>query len=414
MRTISSSIGAAAAMPIRPSAGCVSGATVRVNRHAGKAAATEMFAGGSGWKGEVIMRAGKRVATWVLAGFLTAASTWLGMIPAYAATPAASGSLSQLFKRVDPAVVVIRTSEHVAATVRGEPSGNVMSVAGIGSGVLVSADGKVVTAAHVVQTADSVDVEFVSGTVVKARIVASDAAADVALLQLERVPPHIAPVRFGDSDKAEVGDQVFIVGAPQGITHTLTVGHVSARRQPKSTHAGLVSAELFQTDAAINRGNSGSPMFNMNGDVIGIVSHIVSMSGGSEGLGFVVTSNMARRLLLEERSVWHGLDGYLITTELARAFNLPMAGLLVQRVAHGSPAERMGLRGGRYRITIENEQLLIGGDVIVAVEGIELAEPDAYERVRRRLLEVRASGGMMRLSLIRDGVLTKLIANFEP
>jgi S1-C subfamily serine protease len=288
-----------------------------------------------------------------------------------------------------------------------------MTVAGVGSGVLVSVDGKVVTAAHVVQTADRVDVEFTGGTVVQARIVASDTAADVALLQLERVPPQIAPARLGDSDKAEVGDQVFIIGAPLGITHTLTVGHVSARRQPKAIYGGLVATELFQTDAAINRGNSGGPMFDLHGNVIGIVSHMLSVSGGSEGLGFVVTSNMARRLLLEEHSVWHGLDGYLITPELAHAFNLPKAGLLVQRVAHGSPAERLGLRGGRYSVTIENEQLLIGGDVIVAVEGITLADPDAYERVRRRLVEVRTSGDLIHLSVIRDGELNELTAGFE-
>jgi len=361
---------------------------------------------------EMIMYVRKRVVAWILAGLLTAAATWPGTAPAHAATPSAPGSLSPLFKRVDPAVVVIRTSERVAAVEPGAPSGIVTSVSSVGSGVLVSADGKVVTAAHVVQTADSVDVEFIGGMVVKARIVASDAAADVALLQLEGVPLSIVPARFGDSDKTEVGDQIFIVGAPRGISHTLTVGHVSARRQPKSTYAGLVSAELFQTDAAINRGNSGGPMFNMNGEVIGIVSHMVSVSGGSEGLGFVVTSNVARRLLLEEHSVWHGLDGYLITDQLAQAFNLPAAGLLVQRVAHGSPAERLGLRGGRYSVTIGEEQLLIGGDFIIAVDGIALAEPDAYERVRRRLLDVRASGGVMRLNLIRDGVFTKLIANF--
>ena len=360
------------------------------------------------------MRAGESVAAWVLASILTAASMWLGTALAYAATPAASGSLSQVFKRVDPAVVVIRTSEHVAAARPGTLSGDVMNVAGVGSGVLVSSDGKVVTAAHVVQTADTVDVEFADGTVVEAHVVASDAAADVALLQLERVPPNVAPASLGNSDKTEVGDQVFIVGAPLGFNHTLTVGHVSARRQPNATYGGLVATELFQTDAAMNRGNSGGPMFDMNGDVIGIVSHMISVSGGSEGLGFVVTSNMARRLLLEEPSVWSGLDGYLITPELAHAFNLPAAGLLVQRVAHGSPAEQLGLRGGRYSITIENEQLLIGGDVIIAVEGIALAEPDAYERVRRRLLEVRASGELMHLRVMRDGGFTELMANFEP
>lgn len=359
------------------------------------------------------MRVRERVMAGALACFLTAASMYFGTTPAHAATPAASGSLSQVFKRVGPAVVVIRTSEQVGGA-PGAPAGARMTVAGVGSGVMVSADGKVVTAAHVVQTADTVDVEFADETVVKARVVASDIAADVALLQLERVPPHIAPVRFGDSDKTEVGDQVFIVGAPFGISHTLTVGHVSARHQPKATYAGSVSTELFQTDAAINRGNSGGPMFDMNGNVIGIVSHMVSVSGGSEGFGFVVTLNMAQRLLLEERSVWHGLDGYLLGGELAHALNLPKTGLLVQRVAHGSPAERLGLRGGRYTIAIGDEQLLIGGDVIIAVEGIALAEPDAYERVRRRLLEVRASGDLMHLSVMRDGVLNELMAPFVP
>jgi S1-C subfamily serine protease len=141
---------------------------------------------------------------------------------------------------------------------------------------------------------------------------------------------------------------------------------------------------------------------------------MVSVSGGSEGLGFVVTSNMARRLLLEEHSVWHGLDGYLLSDELAHALNLPTAGLLVQRVAHNSPAERLGLRGGRYAIAIGDEQLLIGGDVIIAVEGIALAEADAYERVRRRLLAVRASGDLMHLSVMRDGELYEVTSGFEP
>lgn len=356
----------------------------------------------------------KRMSAGALTGFLVAALMCLSAAPVHAATSSPFGSISQVFKRVDSAVVVIRTREHVAAAMPGAPTGTVINVVGVGSGVLVSADGKVVTAAHVVQTADSVDVEFIGGTVIKARVVASDVAADVALLQLDRVPAQITPARFGDSDKTEVGDQVFIVGAPRGISHTLTVGHVSARRRPKATYEGLLSTELFQTDAAINRGNSGGPMFDMNGNVIGIVSHIVSVSGGSEGLGFVVTSNMARRLLLEERSVWHGLDGYLITDEIAHAFNLPTGGLLVQRVAHGSPAERMGLRGGRYSVSIENEQLLIGGDVIIAMQGIALAEPDAYQRVRRRLMDIRTNGGLISLSVMREGALTALTANIEP
>ena len=137
-------------------------------------------------------------------------------------------------------------------------------------------------------------------------------------------------------------------------------------------------------------------MFDLNGNVLGIVSHIVSVQAASEGLA--LSSPRTWRAGSCRRAFGLARTGrYLISNELAHAFNLPTAGLLCNawRTATGRTD---GLRGGRYSITLDNEQLLIGGDVIVAVEGIELAEPDAYERVRRRLLDVRASGGVMRLS----------------
>jgi serine protease Do len=202
-----------------------------------------------------------------------------------------------------------------------------------------------------------------------------------------------------------VGDQVFVVGAPLGISHTLTVGHISARRAPNGASNALASAELFQTDAAINQGNSGGPLFNLDGDVIGIVSHIVSRSGGSEGLGFVVTSNAARRLVIDEPSVWVGLEGFLLTNDIARAFNVPSgaAGLLVQRIAEGSPAQRVGLRAGALPVAVGEQRLLIGGDIILAVEGIALGTTDAYENIRRRLIELRAGGNPIRVTVLRGG-----------
>ena len=327
----------------------------------------------------------------------------LGLAWGCAGASASGDSLSAVFKRVGPAVVIVRTSGRLVPARSGERP---VSVAGLGSGVLVDTDGKVVTAAHVVQTADAVSVEFPGNVLVNARIIASDAAADVALLQLERVPPGIVPAQLGDSDKAEVGDQVFVVGAPLGISHTLTVGHLSARRKPNATYGGIALTEFFQTDAAINQGNSGGPMFNLDGEVIGIVSHIVSKSGGSEGLGFVVTSNMARRLLIDEPSVWNGLEGYLLAGDLARAFNIPprRTGLLVQRVAENSPAEQLGLRGGSLPARIGDEYLLLGGDVILAVDGIGLGDfGGAYENIRRHLIEVRAGGGGFSVTVLRAG-----------
>ena len=319
--------------------------------------------------------------------------------------PAAADSLSEVFKRVDDAVVVVHTSERV---VTSDSNRTPVSTQSLGSGVLV-AGGKVLTAAHVVQTADAVAVEFPGEVRVRARVVASDPAADLALLQLERMPANVKPVELGDSDKAEVGDEVFVVGAPFGITHTLTVGHVSARRKSNITSAGMVETELFQTDAAINRGNSGGPMFNMRGEVIGVVSHIVSTSGGSEGLGFVVTSNVARDLLFSRPSGWSGIEGYLLRGDLARAFNVPApgVGLLVQRVAAGSPAERLGVRGGSVTATIEEEQLVLGGDVILAVQGVALGSAGAYENIRQRLSALTA-GGSLRIAVLRRGEIIEL------
>jgi serine protease Do len=332
--------------------------------------------------------------------------------PALAAGPAAP-SLSQTFKRVGDAVVVVRTIERVPGPRRS--NANEMRAPGLGSGVLISADGKVLTAAHVVQTADAVGVEFPGNELIEAKILASDPAADIALLQVERVPAGVRPAMLGDSDKAAVGDQIFVVGAPLGMSHTLTVGNVSARRRPNATFSSMESTELFQTDAAINEGNSGGPMFNLAGEVIGIVSGIVSRSGGSEGLGFVVTSNMARRLLLAEPTVWSGVEGYLLTGDLARVFNVPVthAGLLVQRVAHGSPAERLGLRGGDLPAVVAGEKLIVGGDIVLGVEGIALGSKNAYETIRKRMIEVRDSNGTLRIAVLRAGVITELTGTVD-
>ena len=336
--------------------------------------------------------------------FVTFAASLMGA-PAIAASVAPS--LSQSFKHVDDAVVVVRTSERVLAGQRS--NAHEVRAPGLGSGVLISADGKVLTAAHVVQTADAVAVEFPGDVLIKATVVAADPAADVALLQVERVPEGVQPAKLGDSDKAEVGDEIFIVGAPFGMSHTLTVGHLSARRRPNATFGSMETTEVFQTDAAINQGNSGGPMFNLAGEVIGVVSRIVSRSGGSDGLGFVVTSNMARRLFAEP-TVWSGLEGYLLTDEMARVFNVPVAhaGLLVQRVAHGSPAERFGLRGGDLPAVIAGEEMIVGGDIVLAVDGIALGGQDAYESIRKRMIEIRDHSGALRLTVLRAGAIVEL------
>ena len=173
----------------------------------------------------------------------------------------------------------------------------------------------------------------------------------------------------------QVGDDVFVVGAPYGLSHSLTVGHVSGRHISKEMIAGLSNLEILQTDAAINQGNSGGPMFNMAGEVVGIVSQILSRSGGFEGLGFAVTTNVARKLLFNNRSFWSGVDAYMLTDDLARIFNLPQAaGLLVMRAAENSPASDLRLEAGTVRANIGGAELIVGGDIILEVAGIPIVE----------------------------------------
>lgn len=284
--------------------------------------------------------------------------------------------LRDTFQRVKQSVVIVRTQEKTVSPLsrQGMTSSN-----GQASGVLISDDGKVLTAAHVVQAVDKVFVEFSDGRIVTARVISSATNADVALLQLDKVPKGVSPARVGDSDQVEVGDHVFVVGAPYGLALTLTVGHVSGRATPKPrlTSISVSAWEFFQTDAAINGGNSGSPMFNWNGEVIGIVSNILSHSGGFEGIGFAATSKMAR-LLLEQKPFWSGMEGMLVQGDLAGLLNLPQpAGFLVQRVAEGSPGWRLGIRPCTLRASIEGNDLLLGGDIILSINGIEVLEGDA-------------------------------------
>ena len=316
------------------------------------------------------------------------------------AAPAQAQVLPEVFKRVKDSVVVIRTESRDLSP---WPGGEQVSVGGLGSGVLVHPDGIILTAAHVIQTAEKIEVLFSDGATYEARVFSSEPSADIAAIKLTRIPSGRTVAPLADSDKVEVGDEIFVVGAPHGISYTMTVGHISARRIANQVWGGLSQAELFQTDAAINTGNSGGPMFNLDGEVVGIVSSMISRSGSFEGLGFVVTSNMAKLLVLQQRSMWSGMDGFALTGDLARIFNLPQPmGVLVQRVADNSPARRLGLRGGSIRAQIAGQELILGGDIILGVEGIRLADPASVEKIRQYILGL-TPGEELTLNVLRGG-----------
>ena len=329
--------------------------------------------------------------------------------------------LRDAFRQVNQSVVMVRTKRVELGQSADEP----MSIVdGLGSGVLISNDGKVLTAAHVVQTADVAVVEFSDGQVINARVIGSDVQSDVALLQLKEIPKGVIPAMLGDSDKVEVGDQVFVIGAPYGISQTLSVGHLSGRHRINRNNQ-TTAVEFLQTDASINTGDSGGPMFDLGGNVIGVVSSIMSHSGGSEGLAFATAVNTAKQVLLERKPFWSGIDGLVVMGDMAKALNLPQsAGVLVQRIGDGSIGSRLGINPGSVRATIRGMDILLGGDVILSVNNIAIVDPrstqslgsltsdENYEKIYNSVAALRP-GDPLVVTVFREGKVLKLTTTIE-
>ena len=311
-------------------------------------------------------------------------------------------TLGEAYRRVNPAVVVIRARGHEVA------SEGVVRFKEIGSGVLITPDGKVATAAHVVHSMDEVVVEFLGEEPVPAKVIASEPRADISIIQVATVPRNVAVAKLADSDPVRVGDPVFIVGAPYGLSHSLSQGIVSARWEPDTVTRDFPLAEFFQTDAVINTGNSGGPMFSRAGELIGIVSHNITKSGGSEGLGFVVTSNTVRRLLVERNRRWYGLDLLLVTGPMAEALSVPQAGgFLVKKVVKDSIGGRLGLRGGDRLGIVAGQQMVVGGDVLLTVQDMPLTSNEDMLKVLKAL-ETLTSGQELRATVMRNGQVVPL------
>ena len=323
------------------------------------------------------------------------------VLPAFAPAVQAQG-LDELFRKANPSVVVIK------AKGRDVSAAGVTRFTETGSGVLVSSGGRVMTASHVVNGMDEITVESLGGESVRAKIVSSDSEADVSLLQLERVPASMRAAKVADSSTVKVGDQVMIIGAPYGLAHSMSAGWISARWPPNTIFRDMPLAEFFQTTATINTGNSGGPMFNMAGEVIGIVSQNISKSGGSEGLGFVVTSNTAQKLLIERKVFWSALQGVMLSGDLAAIFNVPApAAFLVKTVAQGSMAWDMGLLGGDRLVTIGGKEIAVGGDVILSIDGIAPGSDENIEKIRNRLAAA-PPGTPFKVTVLRAGKVIEL------
>lgn len=296
-------------------------------------------------------------------------------------------NLVDLYKKVNSSVVVIHTINSVSAGSGDKQKVNTDS--GQGSGVLISADGLIWTASHVVHSAEELVVKFNDNDIYKAKVLSTNPLADVALIKVESdfelKNKHIAAI--GDSDKVMIGEDIFVIGAPLGVEQTLSKGIISGRTTPSnSIGEDFIPVEYLQTDAAINPGNSGGPMFNMKGEVIAVASFILSKSGGFEGIGYGATSNIATKILMERSNLWTGMEFIFLQNEMADIFNIPQeAGVLVLSVSSEGLGSKIGLRGGYINATIEGNDVLIGGDIILEVAGIKLDNQKALIELRNKL-----------------------------
>lgn len=314
-------------------------------------------------------------------------------------------TVSDLYEKVNESVVSIHTQEKVP--VKGLKQ-EMTTSDGVGSGVLLNDKGDILTASHVVHNAEHIVVSFADGEEVTARVIGSVTSADLAHIRLDWMPESRTIATLGDSDETRIGDEVVVIGSPYGIDRSLSTGHISGRHIKKSFSEGFAEMELFQTDAAINKGNSGGPMFNMSGEVIGVVSHILTETGGFQGIGFVVSSNLAKELLIEQKAFWSGFDSHYLHGEMAEIFNLPQAaGLLVQRVVINSPSFDMGMKGGTIQATINEQELLLGGDIILEVNGISTADEEFAYKVRNKLIALN-EGDLVSMKVLRAGQILEL------
>ncbi len=295
----------------------------------------------------------------------------------------------------DPAAIYARDSPGVVtvfSVLAGSDALGGEGGQGLGSGFVLNGAGEVATNAHVVtegtgssiKKAKEVYVAFADGNEVSARIVGFDANADVALLRIDPAGLTLRPLRLGTAQRLRVGSPVAAIGSPFGEPQSLSVGVVSAIDRSIKSLTGFEIAGAIQTDAAINRGNSGGPLVNARGEVLGINSQIQTSSGASEGVGYAVPVDTVRRTLAglrENGSVAYAYLGVAtarIYPQLARRFGLPVSkGAWVQEVVAGGPAEKAGLKPGTKTVRFQARSVSEGGDIITAVDGRPLDDEAA-------------------------------------
>jgi len=309
---------------------------------------------------------------------------------ASAAVQAQEQLLAGIYQRVDPAVV------------------NITFSSGSGSGFVYDDQGHIVTNNHVVANAGKMWVTFSDGTMLPATIVGTDSGSDLAVIKVERPASELHAVTLGDSENLQVGQLAVTIGNPFGLQGTMTTGIVSAvgRVMPEET-SNFAIVDMVQTDSPINPGNSGGPLLDSSGRVIGVNTLILSETGVSSGVGFAVPVATVKKVVPALISTghyehpWLGLTGGSITPAVAESLGLSVQqGVLVESVVSGGPAALAGIRGATQRVVSNRQATLTGGDIILAVDGLEVKSFDDLVGYLGRKTEV---GQKITLTVLRDG-----------
>jgi S1-C subfamily serine protease len=329
-----------------------------------------------------------------------------------ASTPSAGSgspmSVNEIYERAAPGVVQITS----LGSTNPDPFLGSRTQA-LGSGFVFDKAGHIVTNFHVVQGADEIRVSFSNQDTVQAELVGSDPSTDLAVLRVEANASALRPLPLGNSDKVRVGDPVVAIGNPFGLDRTATAGIVSALQRLITAPNQFTIDHVIQTDAPINRGNSGGPLLNVRGEVIGVNTQIETggISTGNVGIGFSVPSNTVKNVIAQILStgrVEHphlGIQGHPVTPELAEKYRLPVeSGVLVEQVTDGSGADKAGLRKGDTEVVFSGETFILGGDIIVAADSKKVSSVEEL----RDAIAAHKPGEKIKLEIYRDATKTSV------
>src|ERR671930_1338625 len=319
-------------------------------------------------------------------------------------------SVNEIYREAAPGVVQVTATQVVNAPsidpFFGFPVPQSQRQEALGSGFVIDKAGHIITNYHVIEGARSVDVSFSNNESMKARIVGSDPSTDIAVLQVKAPSRALTPLPRGNSDAVHVGDSVVAIGNPFGLERTVTTGIVSALQRVIQAPNAYSIDHVIQTDAALNKGNSGGPLLDAEGRVIGVNSQIQSGSGGNIGIGFAVPIDTVRTVEAQIVKTGHAEHAFLgvrvqaVDANVARLFRLRADhGLLVAGVEPGSAAAKVGLRAGKQPVTVSGETYQLGGDLIVGADGLQLSSLDEL----RDVIANKQPGDKLSLQIWRGG-----------